>query len=50
MASKREREAAEKERQARERGRAIPHYTRKVAKELSTPGKEGKLSPPKRAP
>jgi hypothetical protein len=42
-------EAAAVEREARERKRALPHYTGKVAKKLATPPKRRKLTPSKRA-
>lgn len=36
------------EQKAREQGKTIPFYTRKVAKALSTPKKTGKFTPSKR--
>jgi hypothetical protein len=39
---------ARREQQARERGKALPHFTRKVAQELSARPKRGKLTPSKR--
>jgi hypothetical protein len=43
-----QRQEAQRERQARERGKALPFYSKKVTKELSTPKKTGKLTPSKR--
>ena len=40
---------AEREQEARERGRTIPHYAGKVAKKLATPRKKGTSTPSKRA-
>jgi hypothetical protein len=47
MASK-QHEQGKREQQARERGEALPFYTKKVAKELSTKKKTGKVTPSKR--
>jgi hypothetical protein len=47
--SSRDRAEAEREREAREKGRSIPHYTAKVAKQLSSRGKRGKATPSKKA-
>jgi len=49
MPAKRDFQAAEKERLARERGRTIPYYTRQVAKKLASAPKRGKVTPSKRA-
>jgi hypothetical protein len=47
MESKYYRES-ERERQAREKGKALPHYTRKVARELTRKPKSGAATPSKR--
>jgi hypothetical protein len=49
ITTKREYEAAERERIAREEGRTIPHYAGKVAKKLTTRRKQGHSTPSKRA-
>jgi hypothetical protein len=48
MPSKQDYEEAARERNARERGRTIPHYAGKVAKNLTTARKRGKSTPPKK--
>jgi hypothetical protein len=40
--------AAREEQKARERGKALPHYAKKVVAELATKPKRGKVTPPKR--
>jgi hypothetical protein len=42
------REEAKEERQARERGKALPHYAKKVTKELASKPHRGKVTPSKR--
>jgi hypothetical protein len=49
MSSSKNYREAEREQEARERGRTIPHYAGKVAKELTRPGKKGRSTPSKRA-
>jgi hypothetical protein len=39
---------ARKERAARERGKSIPHYTRKVTREMLSRGHRGKVTPSKK--
>ena len=41
--------AASREQQAREQGKAIPFYARKVTRELAQKKKPRKFTPPKRA-
>ena len=48
MASSKNYREAEREQEARERGRTIPHYTGKVVKALATRGKKGSSTPSKR--
>lgn len=50
MPSKRDYEIAAREQAARERGRTIPHYTRKVVKRLAQPATPSASTPSKRAP
>jgi hypothetical protein len=40
---------ARKEQEAREKGRSIPHYAKKVTEEFMTPASHGKLTPSKKA-
>ncbi len=40
--------AARQEKEALERSKAVPFYTRKVVRELAIPRKPGKLTPSKR--
>lgn len=47
MPSKSDRES-KKEQLARERGKALPFYAKKVAKALTMPKKSGKVTPSKR--
>lgn len=42
-------EEARKEQAAREKGRSIPHYAKKVTEEFMTPASHGKLTPSKKA-
>lgn len=41
--------SARKEQEAREKGRSIRHYARKVTEQLVTPGESGALTPSKKA-
>ncbi|HTG44397.1 MAG TPA: hypothetical protein VK633_07675 [Verrucomicrobiae bacterium] len=40
--------SAQKEQAARERGKALPHYAAKVAREMGSKPKTGKVTPSKR--
>ncbi|MGN6386044.1 MAG: hypothetical protein ACTHMT_07370 [Verrucomicrobiota bacterium] len=40
---------ARKEQEAREKGRSIPYYAKKVTEEFMTPASRGKLTPSKKA-
>ncbi len=46
--SKNPRDEAKKEQQARERGKALPHYAKKVTEALAGKRKRGKVTPSKR--
>ena len=49
MPTKREYEAARRERMAREKGRALGHYTKKVTKKLAGLRRGGRSTPSKKA-
>jgi len=48
MPKKEDYENAAREREAREKGKSLPHYARKVAKRLVSPRKRGKSTPSKK--